>query len=41
MSLSYVASAAERIMAADQRLAAALAAIRRARGTERPDPGSQ
>jgi hypothetical protein len=38
MSLTYVAGAAERVMAADQRLAAALATIRRARGTERPDP---
>jgi hypothetical protein len=38
MSLSYLASATPRLAEADKRLAAALARIRRARGTERPDP---
>ena len=38
MSLTYLAGATPRLIDADKRLAAALATIRRARGTERPDP---
>jgi hypothetical protein len=38
MSLTYQFDAAPRLYEADRRLAAALATIRQALGTERPDP---
>ena len=38
MSLTYLAGLTPRLIDADKRLAAALATIRQARGTERPDP---